>query len=439
VSISYLVSLAVFVPASGWLGDRYGGKRVLLTSIAVFTGASALCGTAGSLEQLVLYRVLQGAGGGMLVSVGMAMLFRAYPPGERVRISAVLSIANGLAPTLGPVVGGLLVGSVSWRAIFYVNVPVGAAALVFGLLRLRDRPARPAERFDLTGFLLSGAGLGLLMYGVSEGPERGWGTAPVPATLIAGVLLTIATVVVELRRRHPLLDFRLLTDRLLASGTAVMAVESVCLLGAVYTMTLYFQDGRGLSPVAAGLSTVPQALGIIAGSQLASRYLYRRLRPRRHLLLGVAGTGGSVALMALPGPGSGLWWARGLLFAMGLSVGQVFTATQSASMAGIGPAGTGRASTLFNVGRRVGSALGVALATTVLVAFGGPDSAASPAPGAFRAAFLACAAAALLLGLPAAARVRDADAVSTYRQQPPTPAPEPGSRPTPQPEKEIHS
>src|SRR6202035_5716022 len=113
VSISYLVSLAVFVPASGWLGDRFGGKRTLLTAVAVFTGASALCGIAGSLGELVLFRVLQGAGGGMLASVGMAMLLRAYRPEERVRVSSLLTMAIALAPTAGPVLGGLLVTDLS--------------------------------------------------------------------------------------------------------------------------------------------------------------------------------------------------------------------------------------------------------------------------------------------------------------------------------------
>src|SRR5882757_10936594 len=200
VSIAFLVSLAVFIPASGWLGDRFGGKRVLLTAIVVFSVGSALCGMASSLGELVAFRVLQGAGGGMLASVGMAMLLRTFAPEERVRASAVLSIANGLAPTLGPVVGGLLVTEVSWRAIFYVNVPVGVFATVFGLLYLRNEPARPAECFDLTGFLLAAASLGLLMYGVSEGPDRGWATAPVAGSVACGAALLVAMIVVELRK-----------------------------------------------------------------------------------------------------------------------------------------------------------------------------------------------------------------------------------------------
>ena len=170
ISIAYLVSLAVFIPASGWLGDRFGGKRVMLTAIVVFTAASALCGLASSLGELVAFRILQGAGGGMLAPVGMAMLFRAFPPAERIRASAILTVPTTFAPALGPVLGGLLVTDLSWRWVFYVNLPLGAAAFAFGLLFLQQQKQDRPGRFDLAGFLLSGLGLGLLMYGVSEGP-----------------------------------------------------------------------------------------------------------------------------------------------------------------------------------------------------------------------------------------------------------------------------
>ncbi|MFE4669002.1 DHA2 family efflux MFS transporter permease subunit [Streptomyces sp. NPDC056716] len=414
VSISYLVALAVSVPASGWLGDRFGGKRTLLTAITVFTLGSALCGTAQSLGELVLFRVLQGAGGGMLASVGMAMLLRAFRPQERVRASAVLSVANGLAPTMGPVLGGILVTQVSWRAIFYVNVPVGAFAVAFGALCLRNEPARPSERFDLPGFLLAASGFGLVMYGVSVGPEQGWGTAPVLAALVCGTLLLTAMTGAELRRRAPMIDVRLLRDRLFASGTTVMTIESVTFLGALFTLTLYLQDARGMSPLTAGLTTFPEAVGVVAGSQLASRVLYRRLRPRRHLMLGAGATCAVIAAMGLLlRPSTPLWVVVALLFCMGLAVGQVFVGTQSASFATISDASSGRASTLFNVGRRIGGAAGVAVATTALVTVAGASGATGSGDTAgYRAAFLALAAV-NLLGLYAATRVSDSDAAST--------------------------
>src|SRR5437773_6860773 len=218
VSIAYLVSLAVFIPASGWLGDRYGGKRVLLAAIALFTAASALCGVASSLGELVAFRILQGAAGGMLVPVGMAMLYRVFPPDERIKAAAILTVPTTFAPALGPVLGGLFVTELSWRWVFYVNLPIGVVAFVFGVIFVRQPAQAEPGRFDLPGFLLAGLGLGLLMYGVSEGPNLGWHDTPVRATIAAGAVLLIVMVAVALRAGAPIVDLRLLRDRLLLSG-----------------------------------------------------------------------------------------------------------------------------------------------------------------------------------------------------------------------------
>jgi EmrB/QacA subfamily drug resistance transporter len=417
VSISYLVSLAVFVPASGWLGDRFGGKRTLLTAVAVFTIASALCGMASSLSELVLFRVLQGAGGGMLASVGMAMLLRAFRPEARVRLAAMLTFATGLAPTLGPVLGGLLVTDLSWRLVFYVNVPVGICVTVFGALFLRRETSRQPGGFDAAGFLLAAAGLGLVMYGVSAGPNRGWSSAEVLGSITPGVVLLGLLVVVELRRAAPIMDVRLLRDRLFGSGSAIMAIESVAFLGTLYTISLYFQDGRGLSPLASGLSTFPEAVGVMTGSQLGSRLLYRKLGPRRHLALGVAASSLCIALLGVLGTGTSLWLVRIVLYFMGVAVGQVFVATQAASFATVSPAASGRASTLFNVGRRLGGAIGVAVATTAIVLVSAHDHAAASGiqPVSYRVAFLV-AAAINLVGLWPMRAVRDRDAAGTIPQ-----------------------
>jgi MFS family permease len=221
-------------------------------------------------------------------------------------------------------------------------------------------------------------------------------------------------IVVELRKESPMIDVRMLTNRLFAAGSTVMTVHSVAFLGTLFTITLYFQDERGMTPLASGLSTFPEAVGVVIGSQLASRLLYRRLRPRRHLMLGTAGTSAAIALMSLWRQDTNLWLVRLLLFFLGLAVGQVFVGTQSVSFATVTSASSGRASTLFNVGRRLGGALGVAVATTVLVTAAGGTVGAGGAPdmSGYRAAFLT-AAALNLLALYAATRVDDADAAST--------------------------
>ncbi len=415
IAIGFLVSLAVFIPASGWLGDRFGGKRVLLVAIVLFTLASALCGLATSLGELVTFRVLQGVGGGMLTPVGMAMLMRVFPPAERVRAAAILTVPTTFAPALGPLLGGLLVTDASWRWVFYVNVPIGVAALIFGALFLRQVEQDHPGRFDLRGFLLSGLGLGLAMYGVSEGPNKGWHSPDVLATIAAGAVLLVAMAIVELRTAEPMVDLRLLKNRLFGASNGVMVLASIAFLGVLYAVSLYFQDGRGMSALAAGLSIFPEAFGVMAGAQLASRFLYPRLGPRKHVILGLTGAAISIGLFGLLGPGTSLWWARLLLVTLGLSMGNIFVPLQAAAFATITPAATGRASTMFNAVRQLGGAIGVAILTSAIVAVGPVHLVAGHLEAnltAYRVAFLVAAAFALL-AIGSALRIRDADAAQT--------------------------
>jgi EmrB/QacA subfamily drug resistance transporter len=416
IVIAYLVSLAVFIPASGWLGDRFGGKRVLLSAIVVFTIGSVLCGLAQNMSELVLFRVVQGAGGGMLAPVGMAMLFRAFPPAERIRASSILTVGTTLAPAIGPVLGGLLVTDLSWRWVFFVNLPIGIAAVTFGTLCLERSAPQEAGRFDIPGFLLGGAGLGLLMYGVSEGPLKGWATPTVIATCVVGAALLVALVFVELRTSRPMVDLRLLADRLFRSSSAVIFLSSAGFLGTLYLVPLYFQDARGLSALQSGISTFPEAFGVMAGAQLASRLIYPRIGPRRHITLGLIGLAAMMLVLSQVGLTTSLWLIRGIMFLLGLMIAQIMVPSQAASFAKISPAATGRASTLFNMGRQVGSAVGVAILSTVLIGIGATthSSGAISSPN-LRAYHLAFATAALfaLAAIGFSLSMHDSDAAET--------------------------
>ena len=185
VVIAYLVSLAVFIPASGWLGDRFGGKRVLLIAIVVFTIGSALCGLAQNMTELVLFRVVQGAGGGMMAPVGMAMLYRVFPPAERIRAASIITLGTTLAPPWDPCSGAFWSPTSRGAGCSSSTCPSASC----GGLRLPLLGADGGDRrrrLDLPGFVLGGAGLGLLMYGVSEGPLHSWSSPTVIATCVAG-------------------------------------------------------------------------------------------------------------------------------------------------------------------------------------------------------------------------------------------------------------
>jgi EmrB/QacA subfamily drug resistance transporter len=419
VVVGFLVSLAVFIPVSGWLGDRFGMKRVMLTALLIFTAASALCGLSQSLTQLVIFRILQGVGGGMLTPVGMAMLFRTFPPAERVRASRILVVPTAFAPALGPVVGGLLVTDVSWRWVFYVNVPIGLAAVVFGALFLHENREPEPGRFDRGGFLLAGTGLPGLMYALSEGPSRGWSTPLIIATGILGAVLLAALVVYELRVTDPMIDFRLIKNKLFRTTTIVIFVMTAGFLGTLYLAALFFQDGLGLSALGSGLSTFPEALGVMIGAQFATR-LYANFGPRRLMTSGLIAVALVIGSFGLVGFSTSLWVIRALMFALGLSISHVFVPSQAAAFATIKPSGMGRASTLFNSARQVGSALGVALLTTVISAVGvshAVDGHQAANLAAFHWAFLTAALIALLAAS-FAFTIDDADAASTMKKRP---------------------
>ncbi len=415
VAIGFLVSLAVFISASGWLGDRFGGRKILLIAVVIFTVASAMCGASSSLGELVFFRVLQGIGGGLMTPVGMAMLFRVFPPSERVRASSILMIPTAFAPALGPVLGGLLVTDLSWRWVFYVNVPIGTAAVIFGLLFLEDHAQSQPGRFDRAGFLLAAAGLGLAMYGVSEGPLKGWASPTVLTTIFVGTALVATLIVVELRISEPLIDLRIYSNRLFRSSSVVMILGAVAFLGVLFLVALFYQDALHLSALQSGLSTFPEALGVMTGAQIVSRRLYPVIGPRRLMASGLVIVAASMAAMATVGLHTSLWVPRALLLVLGWGMACVFIPAQAASFATISPEKTGRASTLFNTARQLGGAIGVALLTTVVAAVG-PTKVTSlgvvPNLTAYHAGFLTAAVVALV-AVAAALTVSDSDAAAT--------------------------
>ncbi|HEX3811372.1 MAG TPA: MDR family MFS transporter [Mycobacteriales bacterium] len=415
IAVGYLVSLAVFIPASGWLGDRFGTKRILLIALAVFTGASALCGLAQNLTELVLFRIIQGAGGGLLTPVGMAMLYRTFPPAERMRASRILTVPTTLAPATGPILGGLLVDQLSWRWIFDVNVPIGIAAFAFGLIFLRESREPDPGRFDVPGFLLAAGGLGLSMYALSEGASHGWGTPRIVVSGIVGIALLIAMVVVEMRSPAPMLVLRLFRDRLFRTANALTLMTSMAFLGTLYVFPLMLQDGLGYSPLAAGLSTFPEALGVMTAAQLVSR-AYPLVGPRRLMGLGVIAVPLLMVTLAQTGLHPNAWLMRAEMYGLGFFMATIFMPNQTAAFATIGPASTGRASTIYNATRQIGSALGVAVLGTVLVIVGTTKRSGSgvvrPNLTAYHTAFYV---AAILLasGMALVLTVRDSDAAAT--------------------------
>ena len=367
VVLGYTLSLAVWIPTSGWLGDRFGTKRIFLFALMAFTAGSVLCGAAQTIGQLIAFRVIQGVGGGMLTPVGLAMLFRAFPPAERARAATLIMIPTLAAPALGPVLGGLIVTNTSWRWIFLVNAPIGMIALWFGWRYLQEHRHPASGRFDIAGFLLSGSALALIVYALSEGPQSGWSSPVVVTTGVLGVSAAVAMAIVELRIPSPMLELRLLGNRMFRQCNLVSLFSIASFLGVTFVLPLYLQLLRGMTPLASGLTTFPQAFGVMVSSVVAGR-LYGRVGPRRLMTFGFISAALAIALYMGLGLHTSLWLIRSMMFGRGLCMGFAFVPMQAASYATIEPSQNGRASSIFSTQRQVGVSLGVAIMASILAA-----------------------------------------------------------------------
>jgi EmrB/QacA subfamily drug resistance transporter len=427
------LSLAVWIPASGWLGDRVGTKRVFLAALAVFTLGSTLCGLAQSIEQLIAFRIAQGVGGGMMVPVGQSMLYRAFPPGERARASAVLSIPSVLGPAMGPVLGGIITTHTSWRWIFLINIPFGVAAFTFSARYLREHREPTAGDFDRGGFVLSALAFGSLLFGLAEVPRRGWTALITLGPALTGLALLALLVAFEAKQVSPMLAFRLFRDRMFRVGNVVALFGMGAFVGSMFVLPLYLQRLRGLSPQTSGLSTFTQALGFIAVSRTVGK-AYLRVGPRRMIAAGLLFSGIINLSFLLVGLDTDLWWIRLIMFGRGMCLPLLFIPLQAASFARISPTDTGRGSSLFATQRQVSSALGVAIIGAVLFTSLKTKTAGAVVAGiegralqeiqlgSYHRAFLLVAIL-YFVGAAVALLIRDSDAANTMTQPAATPAP----------------
>ncbi len=393
IAIGYLLALAAVIPAAGWLGDRFGTKRIFVIALVIFVSTSLLCGLSQTLGQLIGFRVLQGIGGGLLTPVGGAMLYRAYSMEDRAKAAIGVLSVTVIAPAIGPVLGGLIVDQASWHWIFYINVPIGALALALSALWLRETVQPDPGGFDAAGFVLSAGAVALLLYTLSIGPDEGWSSPTTLAFGLAGMSCLLAMIVVELRVDHPIIALRLLRDHLFRTINIASSMIYAGFFGLVFVLPLYMQSLRGYSALESGLAQAPQAVGVFLVANLLGRRLYRIVGPRRLMVVGTAATSLVTCCYSLAGLDTPLSTIAGLSFARGLAVGMVFVSIQTAAYGTTSIADTGRATSLFNTQRQIAYAFGVAVAATViaskLASVGGDAAPASEQLAAYQAGFLA--------------------------------------------------
>ncbi|MDP9843373.1 DHA2 family efflux MFS transporter permease subunit [Streptosporangium lutulentum] len=367
VATGYTLALVAVIPVAAWAMGRFGVKRSYLTAIVLFTVGSALASLSWNIETLVLFRVMQGLGGGLLMPVGMAMVIRAADRERMGGAMALLGIPVLIGPVSGPILGGWLIDAASWHWIFLVNLPVGAVALVLAVRLLRRDEPQPVRRLDVPGLLMLSPGLALLIYGLSAGGERGDFTAPgaiLPA--VAGLLLTAGFVARGVTARHPLLRLRLFRDRTFAAGLATMVLFPCGYFGSMLLTPMYYQTVRGLSATQSGLLGVPLAVAVGVSMQIATRRI-DKVSPRLVIVSGIAvATLGLSLFAAQLGADAPYWRLCAAMLVMGVGVGMTMMPVNTTATRGLAPDDVPSGSTLANIVSQVGISIGTALLSVVL-------------------------------------------------------------------------
>jgi EmrB/QacA subfamily drug resistance transporter len=362
---AYTLVLASLLMLAGSAADRLGRRRVLQAGLVLFSLGSLLCALAPSLELLVAFRVVQAIGGAMLSPVAMSIVRNVFEdPRERAQAIGVYAAMFGISMALGPVLGGLLVSALSWRAIFLVNLPVALAAMALTALFVPESRASRPRRIDPVGQMLVIAALTALTYAIIEGGRIGFGSALIVLVLAFALGCFAALVLYELRRREPLLEMRFFTSAPFAGASAIAVCLSAALGGFLFMNTLYLQDVRGLSPIQAGLHMLPTAAMMIVFAPV-SGHLVGRFGARPSLLAGGLAVLASGLMLTGLAPGTSVPFLLGAYAVFGFGLALVSPPIAITAVSGMPPAQAGIAAAVATTSRQVGITLGVAVVGAV--------------------------------------------------------------------------
>lgn len=370
VSVGYILAAVIILPMTGWLAAYFGRKRYFTISIIIFTIASVFCGAAGSLTSLVFWRIVQGLGGGALISTAQAILFDAFPMEERTLASAIFGIGMMVGPAFGPTLGGLIVDRFQWPWIFYINVPVGIIATIVVTAYVKDPPdhGRPG-RVDYFGLILLAMGIGSLQFVLERGQHYEWLASPMILGLLVLAVMAIGTMIWwELRVKEPILDLRVLKDRSLASGSVFGAVLGLGLYGSTFALPLLAQGLMRYDAETTGLIMLPGAIGsalsMMAIAKMGNRVDGRWLIALGALILSYSMFGHSHFTMQTSR--AEMLWPVAL---RGVGIGLMFVPLTASSLARLRGRTLGQGAAIFNLSRQLGGSIGIAALATLLVRF----------------------------------------------------------------------
>jgi len=358
VLASYTLSLAVFIPVSGWMADRFGTRRVFASAIGLFTLGSLLCGISSNIHFLVACRILQGCGGSMMVPVGRLTLVRAFPKSELIRIMSFVAIPALVAPMIGPIAGGLIVGYLHWRVIFFLNIPIGLAGLIMVFLHLPDY-REETHPLDVVGLILFGSGIALLSYVLEIFGEHALSTGEVTGLLVLSLALLAGYGIHAKSIPFPLLQLRLFSIRTFRAAVSGSFFTRLGIGGVPFLLPLLYQVGLGLTPIQSGLLITPQAIAAMTMKlflqQLLTRLGYRGVLISNTVILGIL-----ILLFATIGLHTPIWGIVLLAFLYGGFTSLQYTSMNTLVYADVTEEETSSASSIAATGQQMAISFGVA-------------------------------------------------------------------------------
>jgi MFS transporter, DHA2 family, multidrug resistance protein len=368
VLTSYLVANAIILPMTGWLASVFGRKRLLMLSVVGFTGASFLCGLAPTLGSLIVFRIMQGATGGALQPLSQAVLLEAFAPKDRGKAMGFWGLGIVVAPILGPVLGGYLTDSYSWRWVFYINIPVGIASIVMTKMFIFDPPYLKQEkrRVDYWGIGMLAVGIGALQIVLDKGQEEDWFSSHMIAILaVISAVTIIALIVHELRTDDPVVDLRVFKTRTYAVGVFLMTIVGFVLYGSMVLLPIMLQTVLGYPPLQAGIAMAPRGIGSFFMMPLTG-LMTGKFDPRKLLSVGLVVGGGTLIFLGTLNLSAGYWDIFWPQLIQGAGMALLFVPLTTVTMDSISRERMGNATSLFNLMRNIGGSVGIATTGTLL-------------------------------------------------------------------------
>jgi MFS transporter, DHA2 family, multidrug resistance protein len=365
---TYLAANAVILPITGWLANYFGRRNLLMLSVASFTLASLFCGLAPTLTALIVFRIIQGASGGMMQPLSQAIMLESFPPHERGEAMALWGIGIVVAPILGPVLGGWLTDNYSWRWVFYINIPIGIAALVM-IRRYVFDPSyirRGSARMDYWGLGLMTVGIGSLQVALDQGQEEDWfGSDWITILMVLAVAGIVLFIIRELVTKHPIVDLWVFKDRTFAMGVVLTTLMSFVLFGSLITLPILLQALMGYSPLQAGFAMAPRGLGTLLLMPIVG-LLIARMDARKIVALGFGLGAWTLYTLSSLNLQAGYWdyfWPQ---LIQGMAFALLFIPLTTTTMDTIPNHAMGNATSIFNLLRNIGGGVGIAIVQTLL-------------------------------------------------------------------------